>query len=82
MVTMLKKLALAIDCLQQDCVTLAFLKANLAEGTSLHGRACCQRPQFAVVQQMGVDNLVITCQVPANHAQYRITGFLYNHVQR
>ncbi|KAK2178683.1 hypothetical protein NP493_531g04054 [Ridgeia piscesae] len=47
---------------EQDCVTLPYIQQNLHEGTCLHSQGCQHIPTFAVISQMGVDTLVMTCQ--------------------
>ncbi len=49
--------------LQQDCVTLPDVKKSLRQGVDLHSESCHSVPSFAVVDQVGVKNLLMSCQV-------------------
>jgi len=48
---------------EQDCVTLGNVQESLTQGTTAHSGQCQEKPHFSVINQMGIDNLLMTCQV-------------------
>ena len=48
---------------QQDCISLDSIGRNLTEGVESHQANCQSRPHFSVMKQMGVDNMLMTCEV-------------------
>ena len=59
---------------KQDCVTLRMIEHNLEESVSLHGEMCQSHGRFGVVNQLGMDNLLLTCDV---RVSFRVIGDNY-----
>ena len=55
-------------------MTLPMIAQNLREGVDQHAASCGETPSFSVVNQVGMDNLLLTCQVRDKIVAYN-TGY-------
>ncbi|KAL3857313.1 hypothetical protein ACJMK2_011993 [Sinanodonta woodiana] len=47
---------------EQDCLTLSNVKSLLESGVKEHNSICDARPTFTVVSELGIQNLLMSCQ--------------------
>ncbi|ELU09329.1 hypothetical protein CAPTEDRAFT_223210 [Capitella teleta] len=48
---------------EQDCISLSTVKENIDFGLQQHGSTCDKVPKFSVFNSVGVDSLMMTCEV-------------------
>ena len=47
--------------IQQDCVTLDFVRQQLEDCTTLHGSVCSGKPVFSFETTLGTQNIIMNC---------------------